>query len=249
VRAVATSGDALARRALRSARCDVPGRCDTFGAMPRTARHPRQVNRVREDILDAAVAVFAGKGYQAATMQDLATAAGYTAPSLYNYFPGKRELFEAMVDRLDAEFMAVFDAATPSRLSFAQQVELLVHRQLEVARRRRGAFKIFSALQAGAIPGAAAGRHAAGFRVYMARFTAWMAAAADGHDLGGRTPEQLAFALWGLSNALQAQRASAARGTRKARDGADDDVEALVEMFLHGALGPSAARRRGGAAG
>jgi len=214
--------------------------------MPRVARHPRLVNRVREDILDAAVAVFAGKGYQAATMQDLATAAGYTAPSLYNYFPGKRELFEAMVDRLDAEFVAVFDAATPSRLTFAQRVELLVHRQLEVARRRRGAFKIFSALQAGAVPGAAAGRHAAGFRVYMARFAAWMAAATAGMDLGARTPEQLAFALWGLSNALQAQRATARGGGRAAKGRASDgdDVEALVGMFLHGALGAGAARRR-----
>lgn len=75
--------------------------------MPRTARHPKQVHRIRESILDAAITVFARKGYQAATMHELAREAGYTAPSLYNYFPGKRQIFEALVDRLDAEFIAV----------------------------------------------------------------------------------------------------------------------------------------------
>jgi AcrR family transcriptional regulator len=52
--------------------------------MPRPARPAKQVRRVREDILDAAMVVFARKGYQAATMHQIAEEAGYTAPSLYN---------------------------------------------------------------------------------------------------------------------------------------------------------------------
>src|SRR5262245_33597861 len=122
--------------------------------MTRPARHPKQILRIREAILDAAIAVFARKGFQAATMQEIAREAGYTAPSLYNYYPGKRQIFEALVDRLDEEFVGVFAEPMPAGLHFEQRVELLVRRQLEVTRRRRGAFKIFLALQggAGAIP-------------------------------------------------------------------------------------------------
>jgi len=205
--------------------------------MTRTARHPKQIHRIRESILDAAIAVFARKGYRAATMHELAREAGYTAPSLYNYFSGKQQIFEALVDRLDAEFVAVFDEPMPSGLSFEHRVELLVRRQVELVQRRRGAFKVFLALQggAGAIPSErAARRHAAGFRVYMDRFTAWMRAAAAATDLGGRTPEELAFALWGLSVAFQARGGAAS----------EDSTQALIRIFLYGARGapaPSAA--------
>jgi len=198
--------------------------------MTRSARHPKQIQRIRESILDAAIAVFARKGYQAATMHELAREAGYTAPSLYNYFAGKRQIFEALVDRLDAEFIAVFDQPMPAGLGFEHRVELLVRRQEELAQRRRGAFKVFLALQggAGAIPSArAARRHADGFRVYMQRFTEWMRDAAAGTDLGGRTPEELAFALWGLSIGFQ----------RRGAGSGEPNVDALVQMFLHGARG------------
>jgi AcrR family transcriptional regulator len=201
--------------------------------MPRTARAPKQIRRVREDILDAAMVVFAKRGYQSATMHQIAEEAGYTAPSLYNYFAGKRQIFEALVDRLDAEFIAVFDDPVPAGLTFEDRVERLIHRQMELVLRRRGAFKVFLALQggAGAVPSEkAARRHAEGYRVYMERFTAWMKKAAAGRDLDGRTPEELAYALWGLSVAFQA------RGT------AGDASSALLRMFLHGAVGAPARR-------
>ncbi len=203
--------------------------------MTRPARHPRQIHLIREAILDAAIAVFARKGYRAATMHEIAREAGYTAPSLYNYFAGKQPIFEALVERLDGEFVAVFAEPMPAGLGFEQRIELLVHRQLALARRRRGAFKIFLALQGGggAIPSEkAARRHAEGFRVYMGRFTDWMSTAARGTELHGRTPEQLAYALWALSNAFQA------RGTT----GEEKDIQALISLFLYGALGTSPKR-------
>jgi AcrR family transcriptional regulator len=196
--------------------------------MPRTARPLKQVRRVREGILDAAMVVFARKGFQAATMHHIAEEAGYTAPSLYNYFAGKRQIFEALVDRLDAEFIAVFDEPMPAGISFEKRVEGLIGRQMELVSRRRGAFKVFLALQggAGAVPSErAARRHAEGYRVYMERFTAWMKQAAAGRDLDGRTPEELAYALWGLSAAFQA------------RGPGQDPTRALLRLFLHGAVG------------
>lgn len=49
----------------------------------------------RAEILEAALKVFARKGYEAATNAEIAREAGVTAAALYYYFPGKAELFRA----------------------------------------------------------------------------------------------------------------------------------------------------------
>lgn len=51
----------------------------------------------RQEILEAALRVFAEKGYTAATNADIARAAGVTAAALYYYFPSKADLFRAAV--------------------------------------------------------------------------------------------------------------------------------------------------------
>lgn len=50
-------------------------------------------------VLDAAEAVFAESGFAGASVRDIASRAGLNAASLYNYYPGKQELYEAVLDR------------------------------------------------------------------------------------------------------------------------------------------------------
>jgi AcrR family transcriptional regulator len=52
---------------------------------------------VRDRIVAAALAVFAAEGYAGATMGAIAEAAGISTGNVYRYFPGKRELFDAVV--------------------------------------------------------------------------------------------------------------------------------------------------------
>src|SRR5215218_4724569 len=54
----------------------------------------------RELIRDAAMAVFSERGYQEASMVQIAAAAGVTAAVLYDHFPSKAEL---QVDLLEAQ--------------------------------------------------------------------------------------------------------------------------------------------------
>lgn len=49
------------------------------------------------EILDAAMSVFAEKGFAATRMEDIARRAGVTKGTIYLYFPGKAKLFRAMV--------------------------------------------------------------------------------------------------------------------------------------------------------
>jgi len=51
----------------------------------------------REQILKAAASVFTTKGYEAATIPEIAQAAGVAAGTIYLYFSNKRELFIAVV--------------------------------------------------------------------------------------------------------------------------------------------------------
>jgi AcrR family transcriptional regulator len=52
-----------------------------------------------ERILDAAEALFAERGYEGATLRDVAAAVGIRNPSLYNHFSNKESLYAAVLER------------------------------------------------------------------------------------------------------------------------------------------------------
>jgi AcrR family transcriptional regulator len=58
--------------------------------MPRKAR--------RAQLLDSALEVFVSHGYHAAAMDDIADRAGVSKPVLYQHFPGKLDLYLALLD-------------------------------------------------------------------------------------------------------------------------------------------------------
>ena len=59
--------------------------------MPRTAR--------RAQLLESALEVFVAQGYHSAAMDDIADRAGVSKPVLYQHFPGKLELYLALLDQ------------------------------------------------------------------------------------------------------------------------------------------------------
>jgi AcrR family transcriptional regulator len=71
---------------------------------PRGGRLPRRERRAQ--VLDSALEVFVAQGYHAAAMDDIAERAGVSKPVLYQHFPGKLDLYLAL---LDASCDAVID--------------------------------------------------------------------------------------------------------------------------------------------
>lgn len=61
---------------------------------------PQEVQDRREQILEAAVAVFAERGYQRATVKEIAARAGIAPGTIYLYFRNKRELLLALAETL-----------------------------------------------------------------------------------------------------------------------------------------------------
>ena len=60
------------------------------------SRMPRSARRVQ--LLESAQDVFVAQGYHAAAMDDIAERAGVSKPVLYQHFPGKLDLYLALLD-------------------------------------------------------------------------------------------------------------------------------------------------------
>jgi AcrR family transcriptional regulator len=65
-------------------------------AQARPTRLPRSARR--KQLLAAAQQIFVAHGYHAAAMDDIAERAGVSKPVLYQHFPGKLELYLALLD-------------------------------------------------------------------------------------------------------------------------------------------------------
>ena len=74
------------------------------GAAPKPpTRREKERLAHRAAILDAAERVFAAKGFPGATIAEIAREAEFAVGSIYNFFPGKRELAEAVMLRIATE--------------------------------------------------------------------------------------------------------------------------------------------------
>ncbi len=60
----------------------------------------------KQKILDEALRLFSERGYDAVSVGEIAQAVGVKAPSLYNHFPGKQAIFEAIVESTAARYEA-----------------------------------------------------------------------------------------------------------------------------------------------
>ena len=73
---------------------------DAVKPPPRGGLREEQKKLTRHRVLDAAVTVFAEKGFVGTTMEDIARAAGVTRVTVYAHFPGKGDIIEALAQRV-----------------------------------------------------------------------------------------------------------------------------------------------------
>ena len=80
---------------------------------PRPGRPPKDLaGDVEARILDAAERVFLKRGYQSASLDEIAETAPASKPTIYAHFPGKQALFEAVVARV-IEGLTNFEGFAP----------------------------------------------------------------------------------------------------------------------------------------
>src|SRR6201987_1184131 len=87
---------------------------------PAGTRLPRPARR--RQLLGAAQEVFVAQGYHAAAMDEIAERAGVSKPVLYQHFPGKLELYLALLDESGEALTATIRNALASTTDNKQRV-------------------------------------------------------------------------------------------------------------------------------
>jgi AcrR family transcriptional regulator len=92
---------------------------------PRPGRPPKdQAGDVKARILDAAQRIFLKRGYQSASLDEIAETAPASKPTIYAHFPGKEALFEAVVARV-IEGLTDFEGFAPKGRSVQDRLASL----------------------------------------------------------------------------------------------------------------------------
>jgi AcrR family transcriptional regulator len=193
------------------------------------ARAPRRERgRLRvAALLDAAGSVFAVKGFDGATMTEIAARAGASIGSLYQFFPTKELLAEAVMTRDAAvlvDRLAAFEAAAAA-WSPADLADRLVPALLDF-RAEHPAFAIL--LEAN---GAPADKAAAAGRAVRARVRAILAAAAPGRP--ARMLDAAAAAVQQVMKGAVALKAGADPNWPAALD----ELKTMLRLYLADRLG------------
>jgi AcrR family transcriptional regulator len=81
--------------------------------MPRILSGYRE--EVRKKIVEAAYSLFLHKGYHRTTMEEIANQLGVTKPAIYQYFPGKEDLYAAVAEHGREELAEILERSFEER--------------------------------------------------------------------------------------------------------------------------------------
>ncbi|KBZ64338.1 TetR/AcrR family transcriptional regulator [Mycobacterium colombiense] len=97
----------------------------------------RRLEHTRSLLLDAAEEVFGEKGFVAATLDDIAFAAGYTKGAIYKHFSTKEDLFLAVSDRYWRRYFDNFtEVMAPATQVGAYELDEIAKRWSQLSRDR-----------------------------------------------------------------------------------------------------------------
>jgi AcrR family transcriptional regulator len=103
----------------------------------------RRLRAQRADaVLDAAVATFSARGYHAASMDEIARAAGVSKPAVYARCGSKDELYVACVQRAADKFHAALERAVQSATTPEERLWTGVLTLLDHVERERGEWRM-----------------------------------------------------------------------------------------------------------
>ena len=112
---------------------------DESPAYGRGQRLPRSERRAQ--LLDAALGVFVENGYHQAAMDDIAARAGVSKPVLYQHFPGKLELYLALIDQHTSELEKLVRDALALADNKAR-INTMVHAYFDFVGQEGAAFRL-----------------------------------------------------------------------------------------------------------
>jgi len=109
------------------------------------SRKEKERQQRREEILSAAEAIFAEKGFASTTMEDVAVKSEFGVGTLYCYFPSKEELYNTLIEQrsraIYTDAMEILDAAGNDP---AEVVRAFIRMKIEVCYRYESFMKLYT---------------------------------------------------------------------------------------------------------
>ncbi len=102
---------------------------------------PQDAER-RELLMRVAKRIFADRGFQSTTMDDIAKEAGFTKPILYQYFPSKTDLYRQIVVELAAQLLESLKLAVRKAETPRQKIEVAFRVYFDMVVGENAAFRI-----------------------------------------------------------------------------------------------------------
>lgn len=96
----------------------------------------------RTQLLAAALEVFVSSGYHAAGMDEIAERAGVSKPVLYQHFPGKMELYLALLDDANEQLLASVLGALETAASNEERVSATIDAYFEFVSREGTPYRL-----------------------------------------------------------------------------------------------------------
>jgi AcrR family transcriptional regulator len=202
----------------------------------------------RSAILAAAVELFQEKGYERASMNELARRYGGSKATLYGYFPSKEALFTAVVNEMATGHMPEAAAEVgrlDDRSSLEEQLIRFGERMMGVLTNDAKAIAVYRMVVA------EAGRsnvgqlfHEAGPAQLIDAVAALFAAAIDRGDLRSGDPKVLAMQFTSLLTSETSGRLFQLAPVPIAREEVQQMVRRAVDTFLFGVAPRASASRR-----
>ncbi len=180
----------------------------------RKQRLAEQADTTRSKILEAAARVLSREGFHGSTIRSIAREAGYTASSLYTYFPNKEAIFEALREWLVERGCRAFEAPVPASLSLEQKLEIITERILHLTSEMHGAALPHIVVKS-QLPDETFEDHLDWSRVFMSRIVDWMGANARADELNGHSAEDVAHVYVAMVQAMVTRAALSGDPTRQ----------------------------------
>ncbi len=196
-------------------------------AIPSRATRGRPARYTREGLLDLVVGVFNERGYEGASMEDLAKASGFTKSTFYHHVSGKEELLRMAVSRALDALSAALDDTVERGGRPVEQLEDAVRRTTEVLLAELPYVTLLLRVRGNTeIEREALARR----RVFDARLATLVAAAVDAGEIRDDIdPKLVSRLLFGMVNSITEWYRPGSRANSK-----KSVVDAVVNLALDG---------------
>lgn len=97
----------------------------------------------RKEIIDSAVKIFAEKGFQNTTIDEIAKSANIAKGTVYIYFNNKLELFLSLINEGIEDIFSITKGILTEKRNYLERLESLIHAQFTFYQENEDFFKIF----------------------------------------------------------------------------------------------------------